>query len=162
MTENSEVESIYQNALGMALEKEKYSYEFYKDAEEKIKFKPLKSFFSELAEEEVKHKELILRQMEKLRRGKTPMEKKPISKPAQDLGISKYLRKQDVSEDMNYQDALILAMKREEEAVSLFEHLENLAENEEFKTFFKKLKDWEIRHLRRIEEMYDQDILTEN
>ncbi len=162
MTENSTEENIYQNALELSFEKEKYSYEFYKNAEKKIKFKPLKSFFSELAEEEVKHKELILRQMEKLRRGKTPMGKKITPEPVEDLGISKYLKNQEVSEDMNYQDALILAMKREEEAVKLFEQFENLVEDEEFKFFFKKLKDWEIRHLRRIEEMYDSDILTEN
>ena len=160
--DEKEIEKVYLNALEMALQKEEYSYEFYTKSENVIKFKPLKEFFRELAEEEVKHKNLILNQMDKMSSGKAVMGKRPLSEPVKDLGIGKYLKKQEVTKDMTYQDALILAMKREEEAVNLFDNLINISENQELKDFFIKLKNWEVIHLKRLEEKYDEDILTWN
>ena len=79
-----------------------------------------------------------------------------------DYGISKYLTPQNVKPTMGYQEALIVAMKREEKAVELFDYLKTITTDKDLKKTFEELYNWEIEHLKILEEKYDQDILTEN
>ena len=79
-----------------------------------------------------------------------------------DYGLSKYLLPQNVTPKMGYQEALIVAMKREEKAVELFDYLRSVTVDKDLKSTLDSLYKWEIEHLRILEEKYDEDILTEN
>ena len=81
---------------------------------------------------------------------------------SKDYGLSKYLLPQNVKPNMGYQEALIVAMKREEKAVELFDYLKSITTDKDLKNTFNTLYKWEIEHLRTLEEKYDEDILTEN
>jgi rubrerythrin len=81
---------------------------------------------------------------------------------SKDYGLSKYLLPQNVKPTMGYQEALIIAMKREEKAVELFDYLKSIVTDKELKETFNTLYKWEIEHLRTLEEKYDDEILTEN
>ena len=151
------------NILSIALKKEEDSFAFYKNAEKTVQFKPLKTLFRDLAKEEVKHKSILIKELKKLEGGAKKvdtMTKGPGK--TKDYGLSKYLLPQNVTPKMGYQEALIVAMKREEKAVELFDYLKSVSVDKDLKSTLDSLYKWEIEHLRILEEKYDEDILTEN
>ena len=159
--DRSEKENL--NIISIALKKEEDSFAFYKNAEKTVQFKPLKTLFRDLAKEEVKHKSILIKEMKKLEGGAKKIEtmtKGPGK--TKDYGLSKYLLPQNVKPTMGYQDALIVAMKREEKACELFDYLKTITTDKDLKNTFNTLYKWEIEHLRTLEEKYDEDILTEN
>ncbi len=151
------------NALSIALKKEEDSFAFYKNAERTVMFKPLKTLFRNLGKEEVKHKNILVKELKKLEGGANKVESLTKSKGKEkDYGLSKYLLPQNVKPTMGYQEALIVAMKREEKACELFDFLKSMTTNKDLQKTFETLYKWEIEHLRMLEEKYDEDILTEN
>jgi rubrerythrin len=151
------------NALSIALKKEEDSFAFYKNAEKTVQFKPLKTLFRDLAKQEVKHKSILMKEMKKLEGGAKKVESMTKSSTkVKDYGLSKYLLPQKVKPTMGYQDALIVAMKREEQACELFDYLKTITVDKHLKETFSTLYQWEVEHLKMLEEKYDEDILTEN
>ena len=151
------------NALSIALKKEEDSLTFYKNAEKTVQFKPLKELFKDLAKQEMIHKNILMKEMKKLEGGAKMVDKMTMGEEKmEDYGLSKYLTPQNVKPTMGYQDALIVAMKREEKACELFEYLKTITTDNNLKTTFNTLLKWEIEHLRKLEEKYDEDILQEN
>jgi len=151
------------NILSIALKKEEGSFAFYKNAEKTVLFKPLKTLFKDLGKQEIQHKNILIKQMKKLEGGVKKVESLTIGKPKEkDYGLSKYLLPETVKPTMGYQEALIVAMKREEKAVELFDYLRSVTTDKEIKSTLDSLYKWEIEHLRTLEEKYDEDILTEN
>ena len=53
-------------SLSIALKKEEDSFAFYKNAENTVQFKPLKSLFRDLAKQEIKHKNILVKEMKKI------------------------------------------------------------------------------------------------
>ena len=64
--------------------------------------------------------------------------------------------------DMSYQDALILAMKKEKSAFKLYSDLAGIAPNSDLKNVFLALAQEEAKHKLRFEIEYDDNILKEN
>jgi rubrerythrin len=79
--------------------------------------------------------------------------------PPQDLKISDFLVEVAASPDMTLPEAMVVAMKREEASVLLYEGLASLGGAA--KNLFPALADEERRHKRLLEEEYD-DLLAEN
>jgi rubrerythrin len=151
------------NALSIALKKEEDSFAFYKNAERTVMFKPLKTLFRDLAKEEIKHKNLLVKEMKKLEGGAKKVDSLTKGdEKSKDYGLSRYLLPQNVKPTMGYQEALIVAMKREEKACELFDYLKTMTLDKDLKKTFDTLYKWEVEHLRMLEEKYDEDILTEN
>lgn len=151
------------NILSIALKKEEDSFAFYKNAEKTVMFKPLKTLFKDLAKQEVKHRSILIKEIKKLEGGAKKVD--TITKGSgkeKDYGLSKYLLPQNVKPSMGYQEALIVAMKREEKACELFDYLKSVTVDNDIKNTLDKLYKWEIEHLRLLEEKYDEEILTEN
>jgi rubrerythrin len=80
----------------------------------------------------------------------------------ENLSISEYLVEVPPKPDMDYQDILITAMKREERAFKLYEKLAAESGDEEIKNLFLRLASEEAKHKNHFEKIYDDDILTEN
>jgi len=78
------------------------------------------------------------------------------------LSISEFLVEVPAKPDMDYQDVLIIAMKREENALKLYEKLAAESDTDEIKTLFTRLAAEEAKHKHHFEKIYDDDILTEN
>ena len=153
------------NALTIALKKEEDSFAFYKNAEKTVLFKPLKGLFKDLAKQEVQHKNIIIKEMKKIEGGAKKVDtitKASGKSKSKDYGISKYLTPQNVKPSMGYQEALIVAMKREEGAVQLFDYLKTITTDKALQKTFDELYKWEVEHLKKLEEKYDEEILTEN
>jgi len=141
--------------LSFAIEKEQEAAEFYVWASG-LSYRPnLHTMFLEMAEEERKH-EAMLKEIEPKKVGVYPIEQ------VRDLKISDYLVEAEFSPDMSYQDALILAMKREEKAHQLYSDMGARTDDPELKKLFAMLAQEEAKHKLRLETEYDEYVLAEN
>lgn len=140
-------------ALDFAIAKEKEAEAFYKEWSQKAKDPTVQGLFAELAGIEHGHME-ILSQI-------TPEEMFATADSAvNELSLSDLLVGVKASPNLNLQDAMILAMKREEGAVALYSRLAEL--NGEARSLFKALAKEEGRHKAKLEAEYDEHILTDN
>jgi rubrerythrin len=64
--------------------------------------------------------------------------------------------------DMDYQEALILAMKKEKSAFKLYSDLAKIVLEDNLKSLFLMLAQEEAKHKLRFELEYDREILKEN
>ena len=81
----------------------------------------------------------------------------------QDLKIGDYLVDIDKSrDDLNYQDALIVAMKEEKAAFKLYTTLAGKTDDPEARAIFLMLAQEEAKHKLRFEIEYDENVLKEN
>jgi rubrerythrin len=80
-------------------------------------------------------------------------------KEVMDLKISDYLVEEPPSPEMNFQDLLILAAKKEQRAIELYSDLGNKAAEEELKKLFEFLVMQEKSHKLKLEKEYDAHVL---
>ena len=141
--------------LDFAIEKEAEAAMFYSELAEKMRSTGMQSVFSQFSTEELKHK----RKLEEVKAGKHFV---GADEKVADLKIADYLADVPVKEDMSYQDALILAMKREKAAFKLYNDLAAIAPDEETRQVLLVLAQEEAKHKLGIETEYDRRILTDN
>ena len=141
--------------LDYAIQAEEEARNFYSSWAKKVTTKAMQEVFESLAGEEGKHKEYLLG----VKKGQSL---KPSAKEIIDLKISDYTVDIKASSDIDYQDALVLAMKKEKEAFRLYSSLSSMAISEEMKSTFKALAQEEAKHKLRLELIYDEEILREN
>ena len=79
-----------------------------------------------------------------------------------DLKIGDYVEAVVATDNMDYRDALVLAMKREKSAFILYTRLSEKTEDPELKEVFQSLALEESRHKLRFEVEYDEYIMKEN
>ena len=80
----------------------------------------------------------------------------------QELGIADYVVDVEPTADMDYKEALILAMKKEKAAYRLYLDLASQALSEELTDLFLALAAEEAKHKVRFEIEYDDVVLKEN
>jgi len=141
--------------IDFAIEREIDAYEFYTAMAKKAKVSALKSVFEEFAKEEMGHKH----KLEGLKKGTITLSS---AKPVTDLKISDYTVEVDPDVEVDYQHALIIAMKKEKAAFRLYMDLAETVADDNLRSIFKSLAQEEAKHKLRFELEYDQNILTEN
>ncbi len=142
--------------LDFAMDSEQQAVDFYTDLAEKMKNPEMKEVFLEFAREEVSHKARLQRIKDE---GVFDMK---IENDVKDLKIADYVVNTKPVEDLEYADALILAMKKEKAAFKLYTTLSERTENLELKKAFKVLAVEESRHKLRFELEYDEYVMREN
>jgi|Wag4MinimDraft_13_1082653.scaffolds.fasta_scaffold01335_5 rubrerythrin len=152
-------EITIKKALEDAKEKEDLAYEFYKKLENVVSDLGAKSIIRELAEEEVKHKELI---DEVIKTGKISEIGLNTKCYYTDLGISKIVLPEVITEDLSVQDVLRIAMKHEDNSRIFYEKMAERFKGEEAEELFQKLAVEESCHRNNIQEIYDDIVLSEN
>ena len=144
--------SNFQDILKFAISREQKAIDSYGLMSEIAKSPGLKELLLGLKEEEKKHKSLL--------EGITDQKIASFTiKEVPDLKISDYLTEETPSEDMTFQDLLIFAAKKEQEAVELYSNLEANAEDEELKKLFQFLIQQEKIHKLKLENEYDEHVL---
>jgi len=159
---SEELLGIYYKGLSMAIQKEQESQAYYGMARDVVENEGLKEFFEWLISEEVRHEGILTEFRDKMCADGALNKEELRLKGYKDYGIGKYLVQQELSEDVNYQDSLIIAMKREEGAAELFGFLAETTQQADLKELYEKLREEEIGHLRKLEATYDDEILGEN
>jgi len=138
----------FQEIISFAIEKEEEAASFYEDASQRAEKPHMKTAFKEMAKQEQKHKEL-LQGMNAEKVADREIERIP------DLKISDYLVDVEYSPDMEYQDVLILAMKREEKAFKLYNGVAEKSDDPALKKLFQILAQEEAKHKLTLESEYD-------
>jgi rubrerythrin len=141
--------------LVFAIEQEQKAVEFYTGLAKEANSEEMKKVFLEFAGEEIKHKQRLTRIREE---GVFTMPKQMVA----DLKIADYIVDVKVSGKLSYEEALVLAMKREKAAFKLYSTLAERAPNDELKDIFETLAMEESRHKLRFELEYDEYVLREN
>ena len=139
--------------MDFAIKKEREAADFYetisKDEED---FSGSKKMFAEFAMQEQKHEKML-----------TDFKAKGLSKSLQeyklkwitDIKRSDYLVDLDYEKGMPYNEILLLAMKREEKALKLYNEFLDQAETKESQKLFKVLCQEEAKHKLALETIYD-------
>jgi len=148
--------TTFDAVIDFAIHEEEKAAELYAAMAEQVGKGHLKVSFEELAEEEKKHKEYLLR----IKGGGEGL--KPTDQKINDLGIAEMMREVEMDKDLDYQHILVFAMQREKAAFQMYSALARAADDEKMRQTFEALAQEEAKHKLRIETEYDQTILTEN
>ena len=141
--------------LKFAINAEQEAIDFYTGLAEKSRNEQMKKVFTEFAMEEMKHKSRLLG----IREDRTY---RMTDEKVQDLKIADYLENVTASPEMTYQDALVVAMKKEKNAFRLYLLLSEQAGDPAMKELFLSLAQEEAKHKLRFELEYDEVVLREN
>ncbi len=142
----------YEDIIKFAISREEAAIDAYGDMSEKAKMPGLQELLLELQNEERNHKKLL----EDISPDQIATFK---TEDVIDLKISDYLTEEPPSEDMTFQDLLIIAAKKEQEAVELYTKLKEGSDNEELKKLFDFLVIQEKSHKLKLESEYEKHVL---
>lgn len=141
------------DVVNFAIEKEQKAMDFYRDCAQRAKNPGLKKFFEEMVQEEQRHRDMLAG-LEVEGIGDVKLEK------VENLHISDYLVDVEFREDLTYQEALTIAMKKEEKAYAFYTSWKNKCMHEKAEKLFDFLANEELKHKQKIEAVYDEEILT--
>lgn len=152
MKEFKSIEEI----LDFAINDEQRAADLYSDLARRSNNKEMQKVFKQFSREELGHK----KKLENIKSGGTiPLSDDKIT----DLKIADYLVEVNTSrDDLNYQDALIVAMKEEKAAFKLYSDLAARTDDVSTREIFLSLAQEEAKHKLRFEIEYDDNILREN
>jgi len=141
--------------LDFAMNEEQMAVDFYRELAENSKTDDMRQVFTEFAEEEIRHKQRLLKIKEE---GFYKLEPEQVA----DLKIADYMVNVKPSPNMTYEEALVLAMKKEKAAFKLYMALAGRAPTAPLKDVFLSLAQEESKHKLRFEIEYDEYVLREN
>lgn len=141
--------------LDFAIEKEEDASKFYADLAAKMTKPGTKKIFEGFSKEEQGHKNKLLA----VKGGKFAM---PSQQKVQDLKIGDHLVEIELKTDIEYQDALILAMKAEKAAYKLYHELSEATDDADARNLFLTLAQEEAKHKLRFEIEYDEYTYKDN
>ena len=141
--------------LDYAIDQEQQAADFYASFAARAEKAGMKKMLLEFAEEEKRHKERLLA-VRTAERKLTP------AKEVLDLKVSDYLVEVDASDNISYQDALIVAMKKERAAFKLYSDMAEKAPDTNLKQVFVGLAKEEAKHKLFFETEYEERVLTHN
>jgi len=146
-----EFQSI-QDILDFAISKEKEAAAFYTEASKEESMSGAKEMLKEFAQQERKHKTLLEEFKKKgFASGISEYKFKWIT----DIKRSNYVVDLEYHKGMAYNELLMLAMKREEKALALYNEMLAKSDKAEGKKLFKMLCQEEAKHKLALETMYD-------
>jgi rubrerythrin len=146
-----------EEVLDFAIEQEILANKFYLDMAKRSTITAMQDVFKSFAKEEqghrakletLKHKGVFSSNIEK--------------EQVQELGLSDYLVDVEPKADMDYKDALVLAIKKEKAAYRLYLDLASIAQRKELTDMFMWLAQEEAKHKLRFEIEYDDIVLRED
>jgi len=150
MDEFNSIEEI----LDFAIAGETEASQFYTDLAGQMDNPAMREVFESFAKEELGHKALL----EAVKKGNL----QPKAGDVADLKIADYTVDVKPSPNMDYQSAIILAMKKEKAAFKLYTILVSKMQDPELRNMFLSLAQEEAKHKLRFEIEYDDEVMKEN
>ena len=143
-----------EDALNFAISEEEGAVVFYTELASRATEKAIRELLLEFAEEERGHKQKLL----DIKAGQQML---VVDEKVSDLKIADYLTDVQPRPDVTYQDALIIAMKKEKAAYAMYLDLAGAAPNPEIEGLFLGLAREEANHKLRFELEYDNEVMRE-
>jgi rubrerythrin len=141
--------------LDYAIDQEQQAADFYKNLAGRVEKGGMKEILLEFSAEEQRHKQRLLA-VKSGARELTPEQE------VLDLKISDYLVDVDATDDISYQDALIVAMKRERAAYELYSDMAEKLPESNLREVIVGLAKEEAKHKLFFESEYDDRVLRDN
>jgi rubrerythrin len=141
--------------LDYAIDQEQQAADFYADLAGRAEKAGMKDILLDFADEEKSHKE----RLELVKRGDRDLTPE---QEVLDLKISDYLVDVDAKKDISYQDALIVAMKKERAAFQLYSDMAAKVPEGNLKEILLGLAKEESKHKLFFESEYDERVLKDN
>ncbi len=141
--------------LDFAIQQEQNAVDFYTSLSVHAANHEMKSVFAQFAREEMGHKAKLMQVKET-----GILEAHPGT--VADLKVSDFVVFDEATPDMSYEQALVLAMKREKGAFKLYNRLAERSGTSEMRKLFLSLAIEESKHKLRFEIEYDEYVLREN
>jgi len=137
-----------QEILEFAIFRENEAYNFYLALASRVADDNIRMVFEDLANEELEHKEKL--ELEIMKMGKTISTELEPPRPA-----SEYIITDDPSPlDMDYKDALLLAIEKEDAAFRIYVNLVSTVHDEHSREVLLMLAQEEVKHKLRFEAEY--------
>ena len=146
--------SNFEDIIQFAIQREEDAYQSYGEMSRIAETPGLKDLLLELQAEEKKHKELLQGITSEVI-GKLETHK------VIDLKISDFLTEEPPTPDMNFQDLLIFAAKKEQQAVELYSSMKAAVNSDELKKMFDFFVEQEKEHKLKLETEYEKHVLDE-
>ena len=135
--------------LEFAIFREIEAHNFFLALAERVKEAQMREVFEDLAAEEMEHKAKL--ELEILKTGKTVSIEQQSPRPA-----SEYIISDDPSQlDIDYKDALLLGMEKEEASFRIYVNLIPNVHNEQSREVLLALAQEEVKHKLRFETEYN-------
>ncbi len=147
--------STFAEILQFAIKREEEAANGYAGLRKMAQDEGVKRLLLDLEEEEKNHKKILLG----LTQGKIETS---AAENVQDLKISDYLVEEPLGSEMNFQELLIFAAKKEKKAAELYHDLAKKSEIKEQKKLFEFLSKQEKTHKLRLELEYEKHVLWED
>ena len=144
-----------EDGIFKAIAEEEGAVKFYTELSKKVENEWMRDIFLEFAEEEKKHKKNLMT----IKEGNRLL---PAQQKIQDLKIGDYLVDITPTPEITYQEALILAMKKEKAAFRLYTDLAASTDTPELQSLFVSLAQEEAKHKLRFEIEYDEYVYNED
>jgi rubrerythrin len=135
--------------LSQAIDREVESYTFYHEVSEKVKDPAIKKLFKELAGDEKKHREFLQAFL-------TRDIKKFHFDAGKDYKVGDSLPTPPLSVDLKPVDGLVIAIKKELEAMQMYSTLARLSTDTEQQLLFGQLANMERSHKARLEDLFTE------
>ncbi len=133
--------------LEFAIDREIEANQLYMDLAKRARNAAMRKIFEDFAKEELGHKA----KLEAMKKGKAVV----LAMVVTDLKIADYTVNVEPGPNMDYKDALILAMQKEKASFHLYTDLAEVVENETQRKMFLSLAQEEAKHKLRFEIEYD-------
>lgn len=133
--------------IAIAIDREVEAYTFYRSVADKVKDKNLKDLFDELAGEEKKHREFLQGFL-------TKDASKMKFAPGHDYKVGDALPSPKLTADLKPLDGLVIAIRKELEAMQMYTQFANAAADMETQLLFSQLANMERSHKARLEDIY--------
>jgi len=144
----------FEEFIEFAIQREEAACQAYGEMSKVAETPGLKGLLLELQAEEKKHKEL-LQDITSEAIGSLETHK------VLDLRISDFLTEEPTTPDMTFQDLLIFAAKKEQQAVELYASMQAAVDSEDLKKMFDFLVEQEKEHKLKLETEYEKHVLDE-
>lgn len=141
--------------IRFAVRREEAAYRLYLSAAEKTTSIAARKMFEEMAAEEAAHRD-VFSKLEVAEAYGAAAARIP------DQKIAEYLVDAPLHPNMNYDEILRHAMKAEEHAYRLYSAAAEATEDGKLKKTLLAFAEVEKGHKKRLEEIYDERVLTEN
>jgi rubrerythrin len=141
--------------LDFAIARETEAVTFYEGLAGRMKNAAMRKVFEDFSKEEAGHRA-------KLQAVKANQRLLPAKAKVLDLQLSDYLVAGEAHPEMDYGEALVIAMKREKAAFRLYSDLSETTDDTGLREVFLGLAYEEAKHKLRFELEYDEHVLTEN
>lgn len=147
--------SSVQEILDFAIKREEGAVQFYTQLARLAGRPEKQEMFKAFAREEEGHKA----KLKAIKEGRVAL---PTAQAIQDMKVADYVVADEPWADMDYQQALIVAMKREKTSFRLYTDLAAKTKDAGLAATFQALAMEEARHKLRFEIEYDESVLKEN